>query len=252
MLPLKRHEKILNQLQELGSIRTIDVAVMLNVTDETVRKDFEALEKRGLLIRIHGGATKPIRLREDVSLTERQLTNRELKTVLAKEAAKRIQANDTIFIDASSTALTITEFLPNVPLTILTNAHNVFTALEGRTNLDLICTGGLFDEKSKSYIGLLADAALNRFNINRMFFSCSALHMTRGISDTNSRQAIFKERVVANSEEVILLADHTKFGQKAAFFYAQISDLNCLITDKDADEKIIDHLTKKGIEVITA
>lgn len=252
MLPLERQQKILQQLQETGNIRTMDIAAMLNVTDETVRKDFEALEKRGYLIRVHGGATSPLKIREEISLTERQLTNREEKTAIAREAVKRIQPNETIFLDASSTVLTLTEFLPDYPLTILTNALNVFTALEGRPNLDLICTGGLYDSRSRSYIGLIAEQSLRRFNIHRMFFSGSGLHLTRGISETNNRQAVFKERVVACAEDVIFLADHTKLGQKAAFFFAQVSDLTCIITDAKADKRILTELAGSGVEVIEA
>jgi DeoR family glycerol-3-phosphate regulon repressor len=79
VLPLERQQKILAQLNESGNLRTIEIAAFLNVTDETVRKDFEALEKRGYLIRVHGGATRPLKIREEISLTERQLTNRDEK-----------------------------------------------------------------------------------------------------------------------------------------------------------------------------
>ncbi len=252
MLPLERQQKILAQLNESGNLRTIEIAAFLNVTDETVRKDFEALEKRGYLIRVHGGATSPLKIREEISLTERQLTNRDEKTAIAREAAKRIQPNETIFLDASSTALTLTEFLPDYPLTILTNALNVFTALEGRSNLDLICTGGLYDARSRSYIGLIAEQSLRRFNIHRMFFSGSGLHLTRGISETNNRQAVFKERVVACAEDVVFLSDHTKLGQKAAFFFAQLNDISCIITDSQADQKILSDIASHGVEVIEA
>jgi DeoR family L-fucose operon activator len=252
VLPQQRHQKILQQLQESGNIRTMDIAALLDVTDETVRKDFEALEKRGYLIRVHGGATRPLKIREEISLTQRQLTNREEKTAIAREAARRIQPNETIFLDASSTVLTLTEYLPDYPLTIVTNALNVFTALEGRNHLDLICTGGLYDSRSRSYIGLIAEQALHRFNIHRMFFSGSGLHVGRGISETNNRQAVFKERVVACAEDVVFLADHTKLGQKAAFFFAQVNDLTCLITDKKADQKILSDIASTGLEIIEA
>ena len=129
---------------------------------------------------------------------------------------------------------------------------NVFTALEGRPNLDLICTGGLYDIRSRSFIGLIAEQSLRRFNIHRMFFSGSGLHLTRGVSETNNRQAVFKERVVACAEDVVFLTDHTKLGQKASFFFAQISDLTCVITDTKADKTILSDLARSGVEVIEA
>lgn len=250
MLAIDRQRRILELLHGAGSLRTIETAVELGVTDETVRKDFELLEKRGELIRTHGGASRPDKLREELPFTERQAVRREEKQSIARLAASRIQANETIFLDASSTVLTLTEFLPDLPLTILTNALNVFTALADRPNLDLICTGGLFDPKSRSFIGLTAEKSLQRYNIHRLFFSGNGLHLGRGVSESNARQAAFKERVVANAEDVVFLADHSKLGRKSAFFFAEIADLSCLITDKAADPTFIQQLQASGVEVL--
>ncbi len=222
----------------------------LGVTDETVRKDFEMLEKRGELIRIHGGVSRPQRIREELPFNERQAIHRDEKLAIAKKAASRIQANETIFLDASSTVLTLTECLPDLPLTILTNALNVFTALSDRPNLDLICTGGLFDPKSRSFIGLTAEKSLQRYNIHRMFFSGNGLHLERGVSESNSRQAAFKERVIASAQDVVFLADHSKLGQKAAFFFAEVADLSCLVTDPSADPGFVEQLQGSGVEVL--
>ncbi len=250
MLAIDRQNRILELLKNAGSVRTIETAAELGVTDETVRKDFELLEKRGELIRTHGGASRPQRIREDLPFTERQAVRREEKQAIARQAASRIQANETIFLDASSTVLTLTEFLPDLPLTILTNALNIFNALSDRPNLELICTGGLFDSKSRSFIGLTAEKSLQRYNIHRMFFSGNGLHLERGVSESNSRQAAFKERVIAIAEDVVFLADHSKLGQKAAFFFANIADISCLITDKAADEEFVEQLQGRGVEVL--
>jgi DeoR family transcriptional regulator, L-fucose operon activator len=250
MLAIDRQRRILELLHEAGSLRTAETAAELSVTDETVRKDFEQLEKRGELIRTHGGASRPEKLRGELPFTERQAVRREEKRAIARLAAARIKANETIFLDASSTTLTLTEFLPDLPLTILTNALNVFTALADRPNLDLICTGGLFDSKSRSFVGLTAEKSLQRYNIHRMFFSGNGLHLDRGVSESNARQAAFKERVVANAEDVVFLADHSKLGQKSAFFFAEVSDLSCLITDKAADPAFIQQLQGCGVDVL--
>lgn len=250
MLAIDRQIRILELLKRVGSVRTIETAYELGVTDETVRKDFELLEKRGELVRTHGGATRPQRIREELHFTERQTVRREEKRSIARLAASRIQANETIFLDASSTVLTLTEFLPDLPLTILTNALGVFNALSDRPNLDLICTGGIFDSKSRSFIGLSAEQSLQRYNIHRMFFSGNGIHLERGVSESNSLQAAFKERVIANAENVVLLADHSKLGQKAAFFFSEVADITCLITDRAADEKFIENLRAQGIEVL--
>lgn len=249
MLPPERHSFILSRLAEHDSVRTIELASALEVTDETIRRDLETLETRGELMRIHGGAVQIKKTREDLTLTERQLVNRESKTAIAKLAAKRIQPNDTIFIDASSTALTLAEHLPEFHLTVLTNAHNVVTALADRAGIDLICTGGIYEPRSRSYIGLPAEKALQKYNVHRMFFSCSGVHVERGVSERNPRQAAFKERVITFSEEICLLADSTKIGLKSSFFFAGTRDLNTLITNKGADPGVIEAMSGLGIEI---
>lgn len=250
MLAIERQRQILELLTHSGSLRTTETAQRLGVTDETVRKDFELLEQRGELKRIHGGASRPVRVRPDLSFHERQAVMRAEKQAIAKLAASRIEANETIFLDASSTVLTLTEYLPDLPLTILTNALNVLTALSDRPNLDLMCTGGLFDAKSRSFIGLTAEKSLQRYNIHRMFLSGSGLHLGRGVSESNARQAAFKERVVANAEDVVFMADHSKLGRKASFFFAELQDLSCVITDGAADPKVREELQAAGVQVL--
>ena len=252
MLAVDRQRQILRLLTEKETLRTIEAAQVLGVTDETVRKDFELLERRGELQRIHGGASRLERVRPDLPFHERQAVMRAEKQAIAKLAASRIQPNETIFLDASSTVLTLTEFLPDIPLTILTNALNVFTALSDRSCFDLMCTGGLFDARSRSFIGLTAERTLQSYNIHRMFLSGSGLDIERGVSESNARQAAFKERVVAHAEDVVLLADHSKLGRKASFFFAPTIELSCVIVDPAADAGFCRKIEAAGPEILVA
>jgi DeoR family fructose operon transcriptional repressor len=84
-----------------------------------------------------------------------------------------------------------------------------------------------------------------------MFLSARGLDLERGVSESNLRQAAFKERVIANAEDVVFMADHSKLGRKASFFFAGVEDLSCLITDKGADPEFVEQLQNKGVEVLT-
>jgi DeoR/GlpR family transcriptional regulator of sugar metabolism len=250
MLAIERQQRILQLLSTQGSLRTTELAESLGVTDETIRKDFEQLEKHGEVVRIHGGVSRPHQVKSDLTFHERQSIQRDAKRSIAKAAASRIQAQETIFLDASSTALTLTEFLPDLPLTILTNALNVLTALSDRPNLELMSTGGLFDPRSRSFIGLTAEKSLQRYNIHRAFVSGRGLDLGRGASESNSRQAAFKERVIDYAEEVVFLADHTKLGTKASFFFAETPRIHCLVTDSAADAPFLETIRACGMEVL--
>ncbi|MDC0087969.1 DeoR/GlpR family DNA-binding transcription regulator [Akkermansiaceae bacterium] len=252
MIAAERHHRIKKTLVKQGTVRTVELAGEMGVTDETIRKDFEQLEGQGVLVRTHGGATLVERPMVELSLTERQLLNRESKQAIAKVAAARIRPDETIFIDASSTALAITEFLPEFPMTIVTNSLDVLMAVGSMKNVDLISTGGLFEAQSRSFIGLSASRTLSRYNIHRMFFSGSGLDLKRGVSERNSRQAAFKEVVIESAEDVCFLGDETKLGRCSAFFFAGCSDVTTLITMPKADGEILGSLRKMGVEVITA
>lgn len=251
MIAAERHYKIKKLLAKYGAVRTVDLSSELGVTDETIRKDFELLEGQGGLMRTHGGATVVDRPMVELSLTERQLLNRESKRAIAKVAAARIRPDETIFMDASSTALAITEFLPEFPMTIVTNSLDVLMAVGGMKNVDLISTGGLFEARSRSFIGLSAARTMNRYNIHRMFFSGSGLDLKRGVSERNSRQAAFKEVVIESAVDVCFLGDETKLGRCSAFFFTGCVDVSTLITTKKADGDILDSLRNMGVEVIT-
>jgi DeoR/GlpR family transcriptional regulator of sugar metabolism len=93
---------------------------------------------------------------------------------------------------------------------------------------------------------------MRKHNIHKMFFSCNGIHLERGISETNSRQASFKERVIECSENVYCLADSTKIGLKSSFFFAEISDLTTVVTNEDSDPGFIAALTNRKIEVLKA
>jgi DeoR/GlpR family transcriptional regulator of sugar metabolism len=251
MLAIERQRRILELLTEAGALRTAETAEALGVTDETVRKDFEVLEKRGELLRSHGGASLPEKVRGDVPFNERQAIRREEKKAIARVAAGRIRPNETIFLDASSTVLTLTEFLPiDMPLTVITNALNVINALADRPNIDLICTGGLHVAKSQSFVGLAAEKSLQRYHVHRMFLSGDGLHLERGLSESNSRQASFKERVIASAEDVVFLADHSKLGRKASYFFGEVADLGCVVSDEKADAGFVADLQAMGVEVL--
>ncbi|MGE9270270.1 MAG: DeoR/GlpR family DNA-binding transcription regulator [Verrucomicrobiales bacterium] len=252
MLVSERHAQLLERLAADGVLRTSAMAAAFEVTDETIRKDFEMLEQRGELVRVHGGALPPTAPRLDLSLTDRQQVNLEAKRAIAKAAAERIRPKEIIFLDASSTVLTLTEFLPDFPFTVLTNAHNVVTALSGKEHLEVFTTGGLYETRSKSFVGLSAEAALRRYNINRMFCSATGFNIERGVSESNPRQAAFKERVIPCSQEVCLLADSSKLGTMASFFFASAKEVNTLITNSNANPEFTATLESLGTRIILA
>jgi Transcriptional regulators of sugar metabolism len=252
MLPAQRQQAILELLETEGVVRTLPLARRFKVSDETIRHDLDVLASAGRLLRIHGGATRGGNPRHDLPLPERTALHRREKNLVAREAVKLIQPRDTVFLDASSTVLAMTDHFGNQPVTVLTNAHHVVVALGGRPNCDLICTGGNYEERSRSYVGPGAEEALRRFVIRWMFVGLDGLHPELGASELNPGQAVLKERVIPRAEKVCVVTDHTKLGRTTPFLFARPEQIDLLVTDDGAPAALLKRFEDLGIEVIVA
>lgn len=140
MLARQRQRLILNMLENSPSLRTIELAKYFEVTDETIRRDLETLDAENKLIRTHGGALRIEKRSSELPLQKRLGENRAAKQEIAKKAAALVGESDTIFLDASSTVLTFAESLPDIGITVITNAHDCVVPLMAKDNVDVITT----------------------------------------------------------------------------------------------------------------
>lgn len=252
MLALERHKQIMALVDNAGSVRTIELAEALKVTDETIRRDLERLELDGKLIRTHGGAVRVEKDLRELPLDEREAVQISEKLAIAKLAAQKIQAGDTLFLDASSTVLQLTKNLPAVPLTIITNALKVYTELIERPEYKVISLGGELDRQTLSFVGPLVEYALEDYRIDKYFFSCRGVDLTRGLSEASQVHARFKKRVIELSEDAYLLTDCKKFEIKSSYFFAKVSDIDCVITDSAMGEDLKAKIESSGPQVEVA
>ena len=244
MLARQRQRLILNMLENSPSLRTIELAKYFDVTDETIRRDLETLDAENKLIRTHGGALRIEKRSAELPLQKRLNENRTAKAI------GLVSPSDTIFLDASSTVLTFAESLPDIKITVITNAHDCVVPLMSKDNIDVITTGGKLDRVSHSYCGISALSLMKRFSIYKAFFSCNGLDLERGASEVAEIHAEFKENSLSICREKILLCDSSKFGVQSLRFFCDINSIDTVITDSAADPDFLDKLRKSGINVI--
>lgn len=232
MLALERHRKILELLQSRGSLRTVDLAKMLRVTDETMRRDFEKLEADGLLQRSHGGVVRIEATRRDIPSGERETQNAAAKAKIARAALARVKPGQTIVMDASTTVLHLARLLPDEPLTVLTNSLQTATVLAAKPSIHVLVLGGRLQPRSLSCAGRQAEEMLSSFRIDSAYLSCRGIHPVRGLSESSEDEAALKRTVVRCAEEVCLLADASKWDLVSGYFFAQPADIDLWITDR--------------------
>jgi DeoR/GlpR family transcriptional regulator of sugar metabolism len=252
MLISERQRQILQRLQAEGSVKTFELVEAFGVSDETIRKDLSALEQLGRLVRSHGGATRLTPERFELPLPERTALNEREKNLIAMAAADLISPRETIFLDASSTTLRLADHLPMIPMTVVTNAHHIVVSLASRADLTLVCTGGTYENQSRSYTGALAEDASKRFVIRSAFLGVDALDPERGAMDLNHGHGVLKERLIERVDRVIILADSTKLGARSSYCFAAASDIDILVTDDAAPPDLVARLKARGIRVILA
>jgi DeoR family L-fucose operon activator len=251
MLAVERLREIEKRIKRDGSARVADLARELAVTEETIRRDLEKLENDRKLLRSHGGAVAMNGLQEDPH-SERELRQALEKAAIARAAVTRIGEGDTLFIDASSTALELARIIPDMPLTVLTNAIKVAVELTKKPHIRVICTGGALAPGSLSFYGPSAQKVLDDFYVGKLFLSCKGIDFKRGVSEANELLAELKQRAVARSTWRCLLADHTKFGVNGFAVFAALTDFNEIITDSEAGDAAIKGMKQAGVAVTIA
>jgi DeoR/GlpR family transcriptional regulator of sugar metabolism len=249
MLVAQRWQKIIQLVNERGSIRVTELSVICDVTEETIRRDLDKLESEGKLLRSHGGAISIKSSQAETPYMERETTNAEEKRRIAQEAVNQVIENDRIILDASSTAWYMAQLLPDMPLTVLTNSIKVAMELSGKEKIKVISTGGLLSSRSLSYVGPLAERSLNTYHVDKAFLSCKGLHLQRGLSESNELQALIKQKMISIADEVFILADYSKFGQQSLAHVASWDEIKHLITDEKTDPAIVAQLKEQAVAV---
>jgi DeoR/GlpR family transcriptional regulator of sugar metabolism len=175
------------------------------------------------------------------------------KRGIAQTAAEQVQPGDVLLIDGGQITLFLAEELARKEnITVITNSIPVFDVLRDSPNITLISTGGLLRHPSETLIGPTAEAALRELRADKLFLAVTGVSLEFGLSHTNPAEVAMKQTMMRVAREVILLADHTKFGQESVVQVAPVNVVNKLITDNALPASIRLDLSKLGIEVILA
>lgn len=249
MLSVERHEHILNELDKHNVIKVSELSKLLQVTEKTVRIDLETLEKRGLLKRIHGGASLPDEGHELLPIKKRQLKHGDVKHAIAAEALKSVEQHDTLLIDGGSTTEAFAELLGSFPVTVITNDVKVAYKLLNKEKVQLMMAGGTRIGTTGSLFGSEASAMLKRIRVNKIFFGTTGISVENGLTVFNGIHADWKKEALRCSDHVTLLADSTKFQKDALIQFASLEDISHIITDDRIDDKLLRRMSSEGLTI---
>ncbi|MCX7028235.1 MAG: DeoR/GlpR family DNA-binding transcription regulator [Spirochaetes bacterium] len=253
ILNAERYMKILDQLGKHKSAKCEELADLLGVSANTIRRDLAVLEEKGLLTRIQGGAIisdidkmiQPVDLR--VNLNEPE------KMAIGRAAAKLVKPYSSIIMDAGSTTIAMAQYIGETSgLTVLTNSLDICGRLISNHRISVISSGGLLVEATHSFVGSPAEKFFETTHVEQLFLGTKGVDLDRGLTNSNIQEAPVKKKMIEAADEVILLADHSKFGKAALTHFADIKSIHTLVTDAGIDKSYVDALEAQGIRVIIA
>lgn len=246
----KRQEQIAQLLQQFGEVKIAELRSQFHVSDMTLRRDLELLERQGAAYRTFGGAIAvPQR---DVDLTERAEYHIEEKANIGRQAAALVLSDQAVFIDSGTTTLHLVKHWPNVRnTTVVTNALNIAVELQRRDVATLII-GGLLREATSSLVGPIAEETLGRMAFDQVFIGAAGFTLEHGFSNSNVFESEVKRTAISRAAEITVLLDHSKFGQRSLASFADLSQVNRVITDRQPSSDVVEACRQSGVELVIA
>ncbi len=251
MFALERQKRIMDMLSRDGAVLVSKLSTELGVTEETIRRDLEKLEKQESLRRTHGGAVPIDETTYELSLEKRKSTNVEAKKSLAKAAAECVVSGDTVFLDASTTTFFMAKELKTIKnITVITNSVRVINELAGHDGIKLVAIGGAVS-KNQSFVGNLAEKSIEEnYFANKMFFSSKGVTADTGVLDSNEEECGIKLKMIKNSTKRYYICDRTKVGRIGFVKLADFGMIDTFITDSPLDETMTERLADAQVNVI--
>lgn len=253
MLAEERREKILDELEKTKVVKAMELAEKYNVGVETIRRDFDALEKQGSLKKIYGGATLPEKKEaKDLGYSARMTSEINEKMEIAKKTITLIDEYDTIFLNDSSTniylAKEIAEQIKN--LTVITNSLTIASELSKIKNFNIILAGGFLDNEEKAFFGPITEDIISKFIVNKAILSVSSISLKDGLTDFPLKEVDIQKAMIKYSKELIILANSQKFETTALIKVADLENIKAVVTDSKIPKNILENYKTQGIEII--
>lgn len=236
MLPIERKNSIKKMLAENKSVTVSELSRLFNVTEETIRRDLNLLEKEGVLIRTYGGAFIQEGTLNEIDYSLREANHVKSKKNIAEKCIKYVQSGDSVFLDSSTTAAYIARAISKMKITVLTDSLKIISMLSNYDNIKLIGTGGELSLRSMSFIGPGAIHSIEQYYVDIAFISCRSISLENHITDSNEYLAQVRQHVIDRSDKTFIVADFSKFGRTSFYHICHFQKIYAVVTDRTLDQ----------------
>ncbi|GII03796.1 DeoR/GlpR family DNA-binding transcription regulator [Planobispora takensis] len=255
MLAQQRQQAILERVRNHGGVRVADLVRDLGVSDMTIRRDLEVLAERGLLEKVHGGATAAgPGSTEEPGFAAKSVRQQAEKEAIARQAATLVRPGTAIALSAGTTTWTLAHLIADVPeLTVITNSIRIADVFHRspRPDRTVVLTGGV-RTPSDALVGPVAVAAIRGLHVDTLFLGVHGMSVRAGFTTPNLLEAETNRELVASAHRLVVPADHSKWGTVGISTIAGLEEAHVVISDSGLPEEARDELSSRAGELIIA
>lgn len=251
MLAPQRQALILEEVRRSGGVRVAELTARLGVSDMTVRRDLDVLRQRGLLEKVHGGATlPPAPAADEPGFASKSLRSPQQKAAIAAAAAAMVHPGEAVAVGAGTTCHVLAHHLLAVPdLTVVSNSIPVAAVLRGRHTV--VLTGGV-QTPSDALVGPVADLVLRSLHVDVAFLGCHGMDPEAGLTTPNLAESETNRALVGVARRLVVLADASKWRTVGLVSFAELGEVSTLVTDEGLDEQARAALAEQVGELVVA
>jgi len=255
----ERQDRIVSALRSGGAASVRDLAQSLQVSESTIRRDLDLLDRNGELTRTYGGAVlrpgetvtdsgDPLRVEAPFSAD----TGVDLKQRVAERAAALVPDESVVLLDIGTTTPLVARRLRGRPVTVITSNLAVLDELRDDTTVRLVMLGGVFRRNYRSFVGSLTQSALTQVSADLLFLSCTGVRASGHVVDNMAVEAPIKQAMIAAADRIVLLATELKFPGTGALRLCGLADVDSVVTTAGANPKTLELCRQAGGQVIIA
>lgn len=253
MFAAERRQEIMRLARESGRVDVLSLAEEFQVTSETVRRDLKALDRAGLVRRVHGGAIPAEQLDFEPDLAERDTVAAEEKERIARAALGELPGDGSVILDAGTTSARLAAGIPvESGLTVVTHALPVAARLADHPGIALHLVGGRVRHRTRAAVDAWALRAYGEIKADVVFLATNGFEVEGGLTTPDLAEAAVKRAAIAAARRVVLLADSTKFGQQHFARFGDLANVDLLITDTGLSTDDARSIERQGTEVVRA
>ncbi len=251
-----RIKNILNLLQQKEKATISEISSILNVSDMTVRRDLKEMEKEGFIKRMHGGAvlsSGSITIEDPYMINKETTRNIRQKSLIGEKAASLIKPNETVFFDSGSTTFFVAKYAnKKVPFTAVCYTFKNAIEFYKWKDVNLVLLGGFLHRDSNIFQSVNSTSQISSIRADKAFISSAGVDEALGLTTFFYFEADIKKAMIASAKQKILVVDSSKFGKVSVTFFANLDEIDMVITDEGISEEYREIIRSKNIELCIA